>query len=310
MCERSPRVTLNKVNILGVEPDERLDEAGFRHRAASVGDRLGAERIRAVVYEAESGVPIWPYHYHHGIEESLYVIAGAPVLREPAGERSLAPGDLVCFPSGHLGAHAVSGPGRFLIFSTGHEAKPFMSVYPDSDKVSGPGGVLLRTSAVDYWHGEGTAGPTEPVEVVREPESSPPQPVVNVLALPEQTRLGASLGADRLDATVANLDPYHYTYGREEWLLVLAGAPTLRHAEGESPLAAGDLVCFPEGPAGAHQLLNRDPTPVRALLLTTTGLPANVHYPDADRWLLHHGPGDAVEVRPAATARPDCPPDR
>jgi uncharacterized cupin superfamily protein len=193
-------VSVKKLNILSVELDAALDEAGFRHVATSVGDRLGAQRIGASVYQAEPGLPIWPYHYHHGIEEWLYVIAGAPVLREPAGERTLTPGDLVCFPSGHLGAHTVKGPGRFVIFSTGHDAEPWMSVYPDSDKVSGPGGILLRTSAVGYWHGEGTAGRSEPVEVVREPEMSPSQPAVNALALPETAKLGPLLGANRLDA--------------------------------------------------------------------------------------------------------------
>ena len=38
----------------------------------------------------------------------------------------------------------MKGPGRFVIFSTGHDAEPWMSVYPDSDKISGPGGILLR----------------------------------------------------------------------------------------------------------------------------------------------------------------------
>ena len=65
----------------------------------------GRKRIGASVYQAEAGVPFWPYHYHHGIEEWLYVIAGAPVLRDPAWKRVLAPGDLVCFPSGPIGAH-------------------------------------------------------------------------------------------------------------------------------------------------------------------------------------------------------------
>ena len=308
---------VKKVNILSVELDERLDEAGFRHLATSVGVRLGAQRIGASVYEAEAGVAIWPYHYHHGIEEWLYVIAGAPVLREPAGERILTPGDLVCFPSGHLGAHTVKGPGRFVIFSTGHDAEPWMSVYPDSDKVSGPGGVLLRQSAVGYWHGEGTTEPSEPVAVVREPKTSPPQPAVNALALPETASLGPLLGADRLDATVADVDPgqgsdpYHYIYGREEWLLVLAGAPTVRHPQGESPLGAGDLVCFPEGPAGAHRLINRDQSPVRALFLSTTGSPANVYYPDTRHWLIHNGLEDDVEVRETDTlARSQPPPTR
>ena len=295
------------MNILSVELDESLDEAGFRHVAASVGLRLGAQRIGASVYQAEAGLPIWPYHYHHGIEEWLYVIAGAPVLRDPAGQRTLTPGDLVCFPSGHLGAHTLRGPGRFVIFATGQHVEPWMSVYPDSDKVSGPGGILLRSSAVGYWHGEGTAEPSEPVESVREPENSPPQPTVNVPALSAESAgagsryrtatLGPLLGAERLDGTVIDLEPeeagapYHYVYGRETWLLVLAGTPSLRHPHGEDLLATGDLVCRPEGPAGAHRLLNHGESAIRALHLSTTGLPANVCYPDTAQWLIRNGPG-------------------
>ena len=93
-------------------------------------------------------------------------------------------------------------------------------------------------------------------------------------------------------------EPYHYVYGREEWLLVLAGTPTLRHPQGEDQLEAGDLVCFPEGPAGAHRLLNRGESVVRALFLSTTGLPANVCYPDNGHWLIRNGLGrDDVVVR-------------
>jgi len=83
-------VSVKKANILSVELDEPLDVAGFRHVATSVGLRLGARRIGASVYRAEAGVPIWPYHYHYGIEEWPCTIAGAPVLREPAGERTIA----------------------------------------------------------------------------------------------------------------------------------------------------------------------------------------------------------------------------
>ena len=308
---------IKKVNIHDVELDARLDEAGFCHVATSVGARLGAQRIGAGVYQAEAGVPIWPYHYHHGIEEWLYVIAGAPVLREPAGELILTSGDLVCFPSGHLGAHTVKGPGRFVIFATGQHDEPWMSVYPDSDKASGPEGILLRSSAVGYWYGEGTAGPSEPARVVREPRDSTPQPAVNVPAVhPEAAaphapagsryraaQLGQLLGADRLDATVVDLDPgqgsepYHYIYGREEWLLILAGTPVLRHEQGHDRLEAGDLMCLAEGPAGAHRLLNPGEAFVRALFLSTTGLPANVCYPDTGQWLIRNALGqDAVVV--------------
>ena len=47
-----------RVNIHGVELGARLDEAGFRHAAAAVGERLGARRIGAAVYEADAGFPI------------------------------------------------------------------------------------------------------------------------------------------------------------------------------------------------------------------------------------------------------------
>ena len=320
-------MAVTKVNIASVDLDASLDEAGFRHVATAVGARLGAHRIGAGVYQAEAGLPIWPYHYHHGVEEWLYVIAGAPVLRAPAGRRTLSPGDLVCFPSGHLGAHTVNGPGRFVIFATGQHVEPYMSVYPDSDKVSGPGGILLRTSAVGYWHGEGTAAASEsdPVEIVREPESAPARPVVNVLEIAARAadpnaaagsryrsaHVGPLLGSDRLDGTVVEVDPgeasepYHHVCGREEWLLVLAGSPTLRHEGGEDRLAAGDVVCFVEGPAGAHRLLNRDEPVARGLFVITTGLPVNAWYPETGRWVIRNGPGpDDVVVTEPARAEP------
>jgi uncharacterized cupin superfamily protein len=256
-------VSVTKVNILTVELDERIDEAGFRNDGATLGPRLGARRIGASVYRAEAGVPIWPYHYHHGMEEWLYVIEGAPVLRDPAGERALTPGDLVCFPTGPAGAHTMKGPGRFVIFSAGQDVEPWMSVHVDSGKVSGPEGILLKSSAVGYWHGEGTAG------------SQPAEPV------PVEEKVGAPM----LEATVVDPgEPYYYVHGREQWLLVLSGTPTLRHAQGEDILEAGDVVCLPEGPAGAHQLLDGG----RVLRLSTTGLPANVHYPDTGEWTMRN----------------------
>ena len=283
-------MSLATVNIATVALGARLDEAGFRHRATAVGERVGAARIGAGVYEAEAGFPIWPYHYHHGVEEWLYVISGAPVLRAPAGERTLKPGDLVCFPAGYEGAHTVSGPGRFVIFATGQLTGPYLSVYPDSDKISGPGGILLRSSAVGYWHGEG--GASEQGEPTREPADAPPQRLVNVH---EQA---PHLRAERLAARVVELapgdaaDPYHYVFGQEEWALVLEGTLTVRHPHGEDRLEPGDVVCFPEGPAGARSVHNRSAAPARALLLSTTGLPANTYFPETGRWVLRNAPGD------------------
>ena len=72
-------------------------------------------------------------------------------------------------------------------------------------------------------------------------------------------------------------------------MLVLSGTPSMLHPHGEDRLETGELVCLPEGPAGAHRLLNRSESAARALQLSTTGLPANVWYPDAGHWLIRNG---------------------
>ena len=199
-----------------------------------------------------------------------------------------------------------------MIFATGHDVEPWMSVYPDSDKISGPEGILLRSSAVGYWHGEGTAVSPQLGKVVRELGLSPARPTANVQPRNGHAKIGPLLGGTRLDATVVEVDPgegaepYHHAYGREEWLLVLAGAPSLRHPQGQDDLETGDLVCFPEGPAGARSLFNQSESVVHALLLSTTGLPANVYYPDTGHWLIRNGlgPDDVACCEIPDNARP------
>ncbi len=61
---------------------------------------------------------------------------------------------------------------------------------------------------------------------------------------------------------------YHYEYD-EEWLLVVDGTLVLRAPDGEHTLERGDIVCFPAGPAGAHQLLNRSESPARTLMFSS-----------------------------------------
>jgi uncharacterized cupin superfamily protein len=134
------------------------DIDGWRARSQRIGKRLGAVDIGGTVYELEDGQRVWPYHYHHGVEEWLLVIEGAPTLRGPDGERVMRPGDVVCFPSGEAGAHEVRGPGRFLLASAAQPTS--VSVYPDSGKVGtrpATGDDRLdfrRADAVGYWDGE------------------------------------------------------------------------------------------------------------------------------------------------------------
>jgi uncharacterized cupin superfamily protein len=128
---------------------------------------------------------------------------------------------------------------------------------------------------------------------------------VNVLSVLLDGRpslsLAPPLAAEQLDATILELGPgeasgeYQYAHGREEWSLVLVGAPTLRHPGGEDVLQTDALVCFSEGPAGAHRLVNRGDGIVRVLSLSTTARPVNVCYPDSGRWSMRNGP-DAGEL--------------
>ena len=103
------------------------------------------------------------------------------------------------------------------------------------------------------------------------------------------TRVGARLGARALGAGLYELPPgektwpYHYTYGLEEWLLVVSGTPTLRAPEGERELARGDVVVFREGPEGAHQVINRSAEPARMIIFSSESALTVVHYPDSGK---------------------------
>jgi uncharacterized cupin superfamily protein len=102
-------------------------------------------------------------------------------------------------------------------------------------------------------------------------------------------RLGKRIGARRIGGSVYEIPagqsvcPYHYELGDEEWLIVLAGRPTIRHPGGEDVLEPGDTVCFPEGPDGAHKVTNATGEPVRVLMLSTLRMPAIAIYPDSDK---------------------------
>ena len=76
--------------------------------------------------------------------------------------------------------------------------------------------------------------------------------------------------------------PYHYEYGAEEWLLVVAGRPTLRVPDGEHELRPA-TSCLPEGPDGAHQVRNDTDEPIRVLIASTKQLPDAAVYPDSGK---------------------------
>ena len=138
----------------GTEPE------GYHCRAVRVGAKIGAAQLGMSVYELPPGQAICPYHFEWTDEEWLVVLEGEPTLRTPEGERTLAAGDVVCFPAGPDGAHHVRNAGdgdvRVAILST--KSAIGIAEYPDSDKVgvwAGDAHYMLRRSAhLDYWDGE------------------------------------------------------------------------------------------------------------------------------------------------------------
>jgi uncharacterized cupin superfamily protein len=101
-------------------------------------------------------------------------------------------------------------------------------------------------------------------------------------------RLRRQLGAS-LSAAVWELEPgatqapYHFHHGGEELLIVLRGTPTLRSPEGERELKEGEVVHFPRGPEGAHQLSNRSGGVVRYVIAASQGTPEIIEYPDSGK---------------------------
>jgi uncharacterized cupin superfamily protein len=148
---------VQKFNIFVPAFDHSSEREGYSWRGAKVGKAVGGDEIGACLYELADGERTYPYHLHHGNEEWLLVVAGAPTVRTPAGERVLREGDVLCFPRGAAGAHLVTGPGTILLLSERH--LPDVVEYPDSGKVgvrteSRPGENFRRADAVGYWYGE------------------------------------------------------------------------------------------------------------------------------------------------------------
>ena len=120
-------------------------------------------------------------------------------------------------------------------------------------------------------------------------------------------RLGRELGAKATGATVYDLDagqaicPYHYEHGEEEWVLAVSGRPSVRTPEGTKELAPFDLVFFPTGPEGAHQIRNDSDAPARVLMWSNVVFPTSTVYPDSDKVGVYtrDGDGDLIVPRSA-----------
>jgi uncharacterized cupin superfamily protein len=120
----------------------------------------------------------------------------------------------------------------------------------------------------------------------------------------EGEQVGRKAGAEHLGASVYELSPgeatfpYHYHFANEELLIVLRGRPHLRAPEGWRQLDEGEIVAFPVGERGAHQLVNRTDEPVRLLMVSEMVGPDVVVYPDSGKvGARERAPGTGAGLR-------------
>jgi uncharacterized cupin superfamily protein len=125
---------MDSPNVWTDEWDEGEDWSGGGARSKRLprGDRLGA-----TVYELGPG-NFTPYHFHHAWEEMLIVLEGEPTLRTPEGERRLSRGDVVFFPVGPGGAHALRNEteGTVRVVMSSSLGTPEVAEYPDLKQIT------------------------------------------------------------------------------------------------------------------------------------------------------------------------------
>jgi uncharacterized cupin superfamily protein len=110
--------------------------------------------------------------------------------------------------------------------------------------------------------------------------------------------VGRHIGAELLGATMYESTPgigsARTTCTTRKWLVVLRGGPTLRTPEGEQALSEGDVVCFPRGKDGAHQVSNRTDSPIRVMMLSTRIAPEIVEQVDSGKIGARSAEGEQI----------------
>jgi len=150
MSERHPNIVqaadLPWIDTSGVKratsPGDQDRGHQFAAQARPLSKPAGGVRLGCTLYELASGRKSFPFHYHLGNEEAIYILEGAVTLRLGDREIALRAGDYAAFPPGPGHAHqlinASGATVRYLCLSTNDW--PEIAVYPDSNKVGMFGG--------------------------------------------------------------------------------------------------------------------------------------------------------------------------
>ncbi|WP_373047026.1 cupin domain-containing protein [Vulgatibacter sp.] len=141
----------------------------FAATARPLARAAGGGAIGATHYEVPPGKSAFPFHYHCGVDEALFVLEGQGTLRLGPERHAVRAGHWVTFRPGPDSAHELvntgSTPLRYLCLST--QATADVIGYPDSQKVAAVGsssadffdppwirGLYRIADTVEYYDGE------------------------------------------------------------------------------------------------------------------------------------------------------------
>jgi len=78
--------------------------------------------------------------------------------------------------------------------------------------------------------------------------------------------------------------PYHSHAAQWEFYQVISGRGAVRHAEGNTPIVAGDCFIFP--PDEPHQLINDGREDLVIIIVADNPIGESCYYPDSKKWLV------------------------
>ena len=108
-------------------------------------------------------------------------------------------------------------------------------------------------------------------------------------------RVSPQIGGKLLGYGVVKLQPgkrawpYHAHHAIEEMFYVLSGTGTLRHADEEYPIRAGDFICSPADPRQPHQIINTSDEELVYIALSNDMTTDVMLYPDSGKYGVWHG---------------------
>jgi uncharacterized cupin superfamily protein len=163
------------INIDEVEPIHR-HKGRFGATAKRLGAPTGAKALGFNWAELQPGKTSFPYHFHTGIEEGIYVLSGHGTMRIGKASVAVRAGDYIAFPPGPDSAHTLKNTGeqplQYLSFSNQNTTD--ICGYPDSKKFAFGGmedpskwpqgmwvsRIVRDQPSVDYYDGEDTGEET------------------------------------------------------------------------------------------------------------------------------------------------------